>query len=132
MNTAIERIRRDEPTVADLTQFIEHCGLKRHIVYWFWGWHRPPEGISATPGVYAIFGPSNELLYIGSSGNLKSRLANHEILQRHRGAWVKVRFCHPRSYEWLAIEARLIQRLRPPLNRQLKTVSTCGATEPRA
>jgi GIY-YIG catalytic domain len=79
------------------------------------------------PGVYVVY-IDGALVYIGSSStSVKTRVHSHGLTVRGYGnaittPWgsaqdliVKVRSC--RSYgDWLAIEARLIRRLRPPFN----------------
>lgn len=125
------RLLSGKATQADFNAFMETnwaCGIsKRMTLFWYWGWHeRELSGVDATPGVYAIYDASERLLYIGSSSNLKVRLDNHPVLKKRPQFFLKVRYCHPKMYEWLAIEARLIHRLKPPLNRQYRHIRTWG------
>ena len=72
--------------------------------------------ISSEGGVYAIY-VSGELVYIGSSGNLRRRVAKHFTLRHwsYEDAVVKVSLCYE---NWLGRERRLVKRLRPRDNRQ--------------
>src|SRR5262249_38607758 len=67
------------------------------------------------PGVYAIFAHDGRIGYIGAAGNLHKRLAHG-----HRVASilcvVKYRPCASRD-EAVALEARLVRRIRPLVNR---------------
>jgi len=79
-------------------------------------------------GVYVIFA-DDEPIYVGSSGNLKSRLRSHRVIPGYGTGvdtpWGRVpgaRDCHIRikraqKYgEWAMIELRLIKRLSPRFN----------------
>lgn len=79
------------------------------------------------PGVYAFFA-MGVLVYIGQSANLRRRVWEHGIVESggqifmvdaravtHR-IRLKFRKC-TRYGEWLMVEHRLIQRLKPPWNR---------------
>jgi excinuclease UvrABC nuclease subunit len=79
--------------------------------------------LPARPGVYAIY-LSGELVYIGSSGNMRKRFAVHahnknEVgrLLREEIERVVIKFRATRKYgDWAMVELRLLRRLRPPLN----------------
>jgi len=67
------------------------------------------------PGVYAIF-IDNQLKYIGSSGNLASRLLAHKRFYPI-GHEITIKISHSRmAGDWLMREYRLIKRLRPMFN----------------
>ena len=79
-------------------------------------WSRDEE--QALPGVYAIF-RRDVLLYIGQSKNVARRLAKHELRRFFRPSdVVAVRYIRP-DENLDTVEARLIRRLRPPMNRRL-------------
>jgi hypothetical protein len=83
-----------------------------------YGWHRLYRPPLPLPGVYALY-VHGRLLYIGSSRNLKTRLTgdhHHVSLFPVEDRMLKVRYCRPRSFDWLSLEARLIYRLRPARN----------------
>lgn len=83
------------------------------------GWHKTKAPLPA-PGVYAIY-QNGFIVYVGSSINLAVRLSPAHIqlarIEPQRCS-LKVRYCKPGSYEWLAAEARLIARLAPCWNKQ--------------
>lgn len=80
------------------------------------------------PGIYAIYFNSH-LVYIGSSGNLRKRFWHHRFCPRGSGLvdtpWgerqlrtIRLKWRTTDRYgEWLMIEARLIRRIRPALNK---------------
>lgn len=83
------------------------------------------DAIPARPGCYAII-RDNELVYIGSANNVRARLQDFGIGSRrqrretHFGQVdrLRVKAAVDRFLmEHLTREARLIQRLQPPLNR---------------
>lgn len=80
------------------------------------GWHEIDlDLLRPSPGVYALL-CGDRVLYIGSSGNLRERLkpsCHKHVVGSDR---IKVRYTNPRNYEHLAVEARLIRRLRPQFN----------------
>jgi excinuclease UvrABC nuclease subunit len=98
------------------------------------GWQRL-DGISEIPfwpretsraaGCYAFF-MNDRLVYVGSSQNLQRRLLDYLISPSYSTGistpWgfcdtAHVRFKVSRRYgDWLMWEARLIKRLRPPMN----------------
>jgi excinuclease UvrABC nuclease subunit len=72
--------------------------------------------VSKFPGVYAIYDHSNELVYIGSSMNLRRRISRYAA--RYNPDWsLKVRYTKFVG-EWAFREIRLIRRLKPLLNTQ--------------
>ena len=88
------------------------------------GWYKLLPEVAAC---YAIYKNSGELVYIGSTKNLSERMAGH----RHGGPNGKprssmkisemrqmvIKYKTSKRYgEWLMTEARLIRRLKPPLN----------------
>jgi len=83
----------------------EICGPK---------WHTKPFPF---PGVYAIYGLKNELLYIGSAMNLFKRISHAYHDAPERGYKLKVRYTRLIG-EWAFREIRLIRRLKPTLNKQ--------------
>ena len=71
------------------------------------------------PGVYAIYN-DEELVYIGSSQNLKSRIKRYKAKDPDEiwSSWrLKVRYTK-KIGEWIFREIRLIYRLAPTNNRQ--------------
>ena len=83
------------------------------------GWHKTKAPLPS-PGLYAIY-QNGFIVYVGSSSDLARRLSpTHTQLARIEPAhcWLKVRYCKPGSYEWLAAEARLIARLKPCWNKR--------------
>ena len=84
-----------------------------------------PKTVPARPGTYALFS-GDQLLYIGSSTDLRGRLKEHGYGARwssrprkHTATpRLRVKIAESRRPgDWLAREYRLIVRLRPPLNR---------------
>ncbi len=47
------------------------------------------DDLSDGPGVYFFFGPDDELLYVGKSVNVRSRVLSHFSSPRERSAWVR-------------------------------------------
>lgn len=79
------------------------------------------------PGVYRLYGPGEELLYVGKSVRVRSRLLSYFRAPRGEKAWEMIR--ETASVEWdyvpnefgaLVTEMRLIQRHRPKYNVQHK------------
>lgn len=89
-------------------------------------------GMPRHPGVYAIY-ENGALIYIGSSVNLRVRLQSHVsglLLRRSADALV-LKFSIMDS-DWATRERRLIERLKPKLNRQWsKPRSDAGRSRPR-
>lgn len=68
------------------------------------------------PCCYVIYAPDGKLLYVGQTFNVRARFAAH----RREGlfpkdGYIKIR-CGEHYGDWLMREARLIRRLRPPMN----------------
>jgi excinuclease UvrABC nuclease subunit len=88
-------------------------------------WFTPTPGrVPPAPGLYALFS-GEQLLYLGSSVNLRDRLTDHGVgrsWKRPPGRFTAVRrlrvriALEPRRGRWLMREWRLIDRLRPPMN----------------
>lgn len=75
------------------------------------------------PGVYVIY-DGDDLLYVGSTCNLRSRLHQHI----HQGIFDFdiVKFSASRRVgEWAYRELRLLNRLRPPKNRVFSGTAIC-------
>jgi excinuclease UvrABC nuclease subunit len=65
---------------------------------------------------YCIFSGNGELLYVGQTLNLKARFYSHRASKSFPDdAYIKIR-CGDKYGDWAMREARLIRRLRPPLN----------------
>lgn len=93
----------------------------------------PFRRLPRTAGVYAIYF-ERELVYIGQTWDIGSRLAEHAIrfgygrniitpwgdLPDHTRIMIKVKRSR-RLGDWAMDEIRLIQRLRPRFNRQHKS-----------
>lgn len=81
----------------------------------------------AAPGVYVLL-QNGRVLYVGQSVNISERLKQHRFVFTLNGIKTKWGFLEnaiikcrkSRAYgDWLMIEARLIRRLKPSLNRKL-------------
>ena len=75
------------------------------------------------PGVYRFRGPARELLYVGKSVRVRSRLLSYFTAPRGDKAWNLVRDAAavewdyvPNEFGALLAEMRLIQRHRPRYN----------------
>ena len=68
------------------------------------------------PCVYLIFNDDNEIIYIGQSQNVESRLKNHQSTKREHNlrSWIIMRM--ESAEAMMREEAELIYRIRPPLN----------------
>ncbi len=84
-------------------------------------------GAENRPGVYRMYGPSGEVLYVGKSIKIRTRLLSYFRADRgekaaeivghaHRIDWEHV----PSEFAALLRELELIKRFRPPYNAQLK------------
>ena len=84
-------------------------------------------GAENRPGVYRMYGPAGEVLYVGKSVRVRTRLLSYfradrgekaaEIIgHTHRIDWEHV----PSEFAALLKELELIKRWRPPYNSQLK------------
>ncbi len=69
--------------------------------------------------VYQLLGSDGELLYIGSTGDLYARLAAHDKSGKRFAGW-RAALCASER-ECRDLEAALIDRDRPPLNRMIAT-----------
>jgi hypothetical protein len=87
-------------------------------------------GIPRSPGVYAFY-VAGALAYIGSTANLRERIASHGIRYSYPDSiqtpWgsepsyvpVGVKFkTSKRRGDWASDEIRLVSRLRPPGNKR--------------
>ena len=79
------------------------------------------------PGVYRLVGPERQVLYVGKSIRVRSRLLSYFRADRGEKAAEIVAFArevewdhHPSEFSALLEEFRLIRRLRPPFNVQHK------------
>lgn len=93
-----------------------------------WETYPSGDGVPQQPGVYAVF-INGDLLYIGSSMNVRTRLSNHALKYARYSAtvhtpwgdfkadeWV-VKYRPSRRYgDWAMVELRLIRRLCPRFN----------------
>jgi excinuclease ABC subunit C len=75
------------------------------------------------PGVYRIYGPADELLYVGKSVRVRSRLLSYFRAPRGEKAWELIREATridwediPNEFAALVHEMRLIQKWRPRFN----------------
>jgi excinuclease ABC subunit C len=86
-------------------------------------WERVRAGAENRPGIYRILGPAGELLYVGKSVRVRSRLLSyfraprgekaHEIIgHAHHVEWEYV----PSEFAALLLELRTIRRCRPRFN----------------
>lgn len=71
-----------------------------------------PAEVPRRGGLYALYDKDGRLLYIGSSGNVRTRVVEH--LRKKEGVcFAKLSFM---KGAWYRREQRLIRRLRPLLN----------------
>jgi len=75
------------------------------------------------PGVYRMLGPGGELLYVGKSVRVRSRLLSYFRAERGEKAWELIREASrvewdyiPNEFAALVTEMKLIQRRRPRFN----------------
>jgi DNA polymerase-3 subunit epsilon len=82
-----------------------------------------PETISAlpdSPGVYLFYGPLEELLYVGKSKSIRTRVRSHFVARDER--WLCRKVCRVEVRETagelgaLLLESKLIKELRPMFN----------------
>ena len=80
-------------------------------------------GAENRPGVYRFLGPGEELLYVGKSVRVRSRLLSYFSAPRGQKAWRLARDAAaveweyvPNEFDALLTEMRLIQRHRPRFN----------------
>lgn len=91
------------------------------------------------PGVYRLVGPDDQVLYVGKSIRVRSRLLSYFRADRGDKAAEMVSFArriewdnHPSEFAALLREFREIRRLRPPFNVQHKKErATCFIRIPR-
>ncbi len=79
------------------------------------------------PGVYAMYGPGDELLYVGKSVRVRTRLLSYFRAERGEKAWELIRETSriewkyvPNEFEALIREMKLIQNRQPRFNVQHK------------
>lgn len=79
------------------------------------------------PGVYRMFGPGGELLYVGKSVHVRTRLLSYFRASKGEKAWELIRETSRIEWEYipneffaLIREMKLIQRWQPPYNVQHK------------
>ncbi len=79
------------------------------------------------PGVYRMLGPGGELLYVGKSVRVRSRLLSYFRAERGEKAWELIREATrvewdyiPNEFAALVAEMKLIQKRRPKFNVQHK------------
>ncbi|HUE77534.1 MAG TPA: nucleotide excision repair endonuclease, partial [Longimicrobiales bacterium] len=79
------------------------------------------------PGVYRLIGPEEQVLYVGKSIRIRSRLLSYFRADRAEKAAEILTFARrvewddlPSEFSALLREFRLIRRLRPPFNVQHK------------
>ncbi len=79
------------------------------------------------PGVYRMYGPGNELLYVGKSIRVRTRLLSYFRAPRGEKAWELIRETSriewdniPNEFSALVTEMKSIQRWRPRYNVQHK------------
>jgi excinuclease ABC subunit C len=75
------------------------------------------------PGIYRMLGPAEEVLYVGKSVRVRSRLLSYFRADRGEKAAEIIRHTHridweyaPSEFAALLLEMRCIQRWRPPFN----------------
>lgn len=90
-----------------------------------WETYTKGEKIKPISGIYAMYDANNELIYIGQSKNVRERIYKHP--KRAKLAYLKVRATDTID-ERTKLEIRLIQRLKPKLNKQLYTRITTEET----
>lgn len=90
-------------------------------------WNDENQILPGTPGCYAIY-EDDELVYIGSSFNIRDRIKSHPIEISHYSNTLetpwgvfrnwKIKFKTSVRYgDWAMIELRLINRLQPKFNK---------------
>ena len=82
-----------------------------------WTTHTKIDKLKNIPAIYAMYDEKDRLIYIGQSKRVKYRLKRHP--KRSKYAYFKVRLTSTTD-ERINLEERLIQRLKPKLNRHLK------------
>ena len=90
-----------------------------------WVTHIRVENIKPNPGIYAMYDDNDKLIYIGQSKDVRERIRTHP--KRAKFAYLKVRATDTID-ERAKLEIRLIQRLKPKLNKQLFTKASVEET----
>lgn len=101
----------------DHDEWLSFKGERRRL--WF---ELPHDTNKQWPCCYALY-QFGELVYIGQTGNLQSRIRQHKSKRAFELIdWseitIKAKLCR-RFGEWAMAEVRLIDRLSPPWNRHL-------------
>lgn len=86
-----------------------------------WTGHRPLQGGEHYPPtdqsvVYVLFDTQNVPIYVGSSGNVSARFAQHHADGKRFAAWI-AHGCRDRA-EAYEMESRFLRQYMPPLNVQ--------------
>lgn len=83
-----------------------------------------PQEASA-PGIYMLFGPADELLYVGKSNDINTRICSHYRLRRSRGGipFAQFAFLPLPAYAVRDIEVAHIYALEPPHNKLFERIS---------
>ncbi|KUJ71078.1 GIY-YIG nuclease family protein [Thiomicrospira sp. WB1] len=100
-----------------------------------WPPYLDPDGIAAlpdTPGVYCFYSPSGQLLYVGKSVRIKTRVLSHLSPSSDQAADRKLRQTlarvecieTPGDFSAQLLESRLIKERFPLYNRRLKKAQT--------
>ncbi len=96
---------------------------RRGFIFDDWGkWSFHTKNFPSKPGVYVFYFNFNQL-YVGSTVNLKNRMNQHAVTNLKK-IWelpdlVKIKYkIFEKSGKNLMIEAQLIRRLQPSLNRK--------------
>lgn len=80
-----------------------------------WEQFTNPREVPRRGGIYALYDTMGELIYIGSSGNVRTRVVEH-----WRKPWgviaIKISFMPD---DWYRREQRLVRRLRPQQNQRV-------------
>lgn len=76
--------------------------------------------VPSIPCCYVFLNRAGKAIYVGSTHNLNLRLAQHRrVIQLSAAAYI-VKYRPSKKFgDWLMLEARLIRRLRPILNKQV-------------
>jgi DNA polymerase-3 subunit epsilon len=123
---AIEDERGDEVLQGAVTTALHETRLPAHL----------PAGLADdlpdSPGVYVFRDASGELLYVGKSRNIRSRVFEHFATARRPGQESRLA-PQVRQVEWtetggelgaLLLEARMIRELSPSMNRRVRRTDT--------
>ena len=74
-------------------------------------------------GVYFLVGINfipitKEIIYVGSSKNLKKRYMNHEVIRNESSNYDFIKFYFIECDDFLTEEKKLIKKIQPKLNKQ--------------